>query len=140
MLKIRRARLEDERTVKSIYLSMTGSEASLNDSHLTDLITKGGVIVAERGGQVIGFGGVDLQATEQIKYLYILPEYQQCGTGSEVLRELEKAAWAAGIEEVRLHSSPGAVGFYVRQGYKEVEAADQVGHNHEGIEMIKTRD
>jgi ribosomal protein S18 acetylase RimI-like enzyme len=97
------------------------------------------VIVAERERQVIGFGGIDLQATEQIKYLYILPEHQRGGAGTEVLRELEKAVWAAGIEEVRLHSSPGAVGFYVRQGYKEVEAADQVGHNHEGVEMIKIR-
>jgi ribosomal protein S18 acetylase RimI-like enzyme len=90
-------------------------------------------------GHDSGFGGVDLQATEQIKYLYILPEHQRGGAGTEVLRELEKAVWAAGIEEVRLHSSPRAVGFYVRQGYKEVEAADQVGHNHEGVEMIKIR-
>ena len=140
MLRIRRAGLEDHSTVNSIYLSVTGGHASLNDSYLSNLITKGGVIVAERDGQVIGFGGVDLQSSEQIKYLYILPEHQQGGAGSKLLRGLEEAVWAAGIKEVRLHSSPTAVRFYRRQGYKEVGLADEVGHDHEGLEMIKRRD
>ncbi|HYP27742.1 MAG TPA: GNAT family N-acetyltransferase [Blastocatellia bacterium] len=139
MLTIRRASLQDKSHIRAIYLSATGGQAIPGDTYLDGLISKGGVFVAERDGEVIGFGGVDLEAAEQIKYLYILPKHHKGGIGSKILTRLEVAGWEAGLETLRLHSSPAAVGFYSRKGYKAVAEAEQAGHDHEGVEMIKVK-
>jgi len=50
---------------------------------------------------------------------------------------LESIGWEAGLDLLRVHSAPGAVNFYRRHGYRLVETAAQLGHDHEGVEMMK---
>ena len=100
-------------------------------------------MVAEVEGAVIGFGGIDIDATEQLKWLYVLPEYQGAGIGARLLKELEQVGWTCGLSAIRLHAAPGAAEFYQRHGYSRVAEDDsednRVVHDHAGVEMIKHR-
>jgi len=137
VLEIRRARLEDGKAVREVYASAAGAGATLDETHLHRLIADGGVFVAEQSGVVVGFGSVEPSAAEHVRWLYVLPACQGGGVGSEVLRRLERAGREAGLKSIRLHAAPGAVGFYRRNGYRETTAEEEVGHDHDGVEMSK---
>ena len=139
MLIIRRATPQDKRSICTVYHSATGGHDSPGGAYLDGLISEGGIFVAEHESVIVGFGGIDLRAAEQIKYLYILPEHHKGGIGSKILTQLEVRGWEAGLESLRLHSSPAAVEFYRRKGYKAVAEAEQVGHDHAGVEMVKMK-
>ena len=96
------------------------------------------MVVAEVDTQIAGFGGIDSDAVEQLKWLYVMPEHQGAGLGSEILTQLEKIGWSRGLTAIRLHAAPGAFLFYRKHGYSEVER-DDVPHDHEGIVMVKER-
>ena len=138
MFEIRSATTEDKTAIQHIYLSAVGPSAIQLEPHWDSLITAGGLVVAETGDRVIGFGGIDVNATEQVKWIYLLPQDQRAGVGSEILRQLEHIGWQAGLNSIRLHAAPGAVEFYRRHGYEAV-AQPQQAHDHEGVEMVKHR-
>jgi GNAT superfamily N-acetyltransferase len=140
MLEIRRAGLEDRTSVRKIYASVAGEGAAFDEARLDRLIRDGGVIVAEAAAGVTGFGSIEVGATEHIKWLYVLPEHQGGGVGSEMLRRLEGMGWEAGLNSIRLHAAPGAVVFYRRNGYREAAPGEGVGHDHDGVEMVKERE
>ncbi|MGI9167457.1 MAG: GNAT family N-acetyltransferase [Pyrinomonadaceae bacterium] len=140
MVEILSAKAEDRESIQRIYESLVGSHASQDETIWDRLIQAGCLLVAQTEVQIIGFGGIDLNATEQVKWLYLLPQYQGTGIGSQILKQLESIGWKSGCESLRLHSAPQAVEFYRRQGYKEVEATEQLGHDHEGVEMVKERE
>ena len=94
------------------------------------------MVVAEIDAQVAGFGGIDSDAVEQLKWLYVMPEYQGAGVGGEILKQLEEIGWSRGLTAIRLHAAPGAFLFYRKHGYREVER-DDVAHDHAGITMVK---
>jgi GNAT superfamily N-acetyltransferase len=139
MLEIRRAGLEDRESVREVYASAAGGGAAFDEAHLDRLIRDGGVLVAEDAAGVIGFGSIEVGAAEQIKWLYVLPGQRGGGVGSELLGRLETVGWEAGLTSIRLHAAPGAVGFYRRNGYREVAPEAEVGHDHDGAEMLKER-
>ncbi len=139
MIKIRKAEAADKEIIRQIYESAVGGAATRNDPYWDHLILAGGILVAENEGQVIGFGGIDINAREQVKYLYVVPAEQKSGVGSNILGRLEEIGWKAGLSSLRLHSAPGAVEFYKRMGYEAVQVAEQTSHDHEGTEMIKHR-
>ena len=136
VFRLRQAITEDNEAIQRVYCYIvgppTGQERTWNR-----LIQKGWLIVAEVEGEVIGFGGIDIDATEQLKWLYVLPEYQGAGIGARLLNELEQVGWTSGLAAIRLHAAPGAVEFYQRHGYVRVAAEDRVVHDHEGVQMIK---
>lgn len=137
MFEIRAAKIEDKESIRQIYRSTAGSESQTDESYWDHLIREGAVLVAQLESRIIGFGGIDLQASEQVKWLYLLPEHQGTGVGSAILHQLERIGVSAGLESLRLHSSPGAVKFYLRHGYREVDPAHRIGHDHAGVEMVK---
>jgi GNAT superfamily N-acetyltransferase len=139
MSEIRVAQPKDREAIQRIYHALVGPHADQNASRWDRLIKQGGVLVATDEERIIGFGGIDVHAAEQLKWLYLLPQHQGAGVGSETLRRLESIGWDAGLVALRVHSAPGAVGFYRKQGYRLVEATSQVGHDHEGVEMMKER-
>ena len=139
MLKIRRAGPEDREAVREVYAAAAGREAAFDEAHLDRLIRAGGVFVAEGAAGVIGFGSIEVGAAEHLKWLYIRPGHQGSGIGSELLRRLEAVGWEAGLSSIRLHAAPGAVGFYRRNGYRKAAPEEEVGHDHEGVEMLKER-
>lgn len=137
MLEIRRARIEDGKALRKVYASAASAGATLDEARLHRLIADGGVFVAEEAGVVVGFESIEPAAAEQIRWLYVLHSRQGGGIGSELLARLERAGREAGLESIRLHAAPGAVGFYRRNGYREATAGEEFGHDHEGVEMSK---
>ncbi|HXD33258.1 MAG TPA: GNAT family N-acetyltransferase [Pyrinomonadaceae bacterium] len=134
---IRVANLDDIPFIHQVYLAAAGSDVP--ESNWEKLISEGGVLVAETDNDIIGFGGIDVTAVEQIKWLYVTPEIQGTGVGARILAEMEKLGWDSGHDSLRLHANPPAIEFYRRQGYEKVEAGQQIGHDHDGLEMIKYR-
>lgn len=139
MFQIRTAKTEDRESIQRIYLAVVGPEASQDEAQWDDLIGAERLLIAQAENRIIGFGGIDVNAAEQVKWLYLLRQYQGAGLGWELLRRLEDIGWEAGLKSLRLHSAPEAVEFYRRHGYRAVEAAEQLAHDHAGIEMVKDR-
>ena len=139
MSEIRIAQPDDKETIQRIYHAAVGSHADQDEARWDRLIQQGGLVVATEEGRIIGFGGIDVHAAEQVKWLYLLLQHQGAGFGSEILQHLESIGWDAGLASLRVHSAPGAVNFYRRHGYRLVEIAAQMRHDHEGVEMMKER-
>lgn len=139
MFKIRVAKTEDKGAIQRIYTAVAGPQIIDEEARWDRLIRAGGLLVAQEGDRAIGFGGIDVQAPEQLKWLYLLPQYQGLGLGSELLGRLEDIGWKAGLDMLRLHSAIDAEAFYRKHGYRSVETSDQIGHDHAGVEMVKER-
>ena len=139
MFEIRLAKTADIESIHRIYHAAVGAHADATETHWDQLIRAGSVLVAQTENQIIGFGGIEVTAIEQVKWLYLVPQYQRAGVGSELLKILEHIGWEAGHRSLRLHAAPAAVNFYRKNGYADVPAADQIGHDHDGVEMMKAR-
>jgi GNAT superfamily N-acetyltransferase len=134
---VRLATAEDLESIQRVYSYVIGPPTGQVRTWCR-LVSVGGMVVAEVEGQIAGFGGIDSDAVEQLKWLYVMPEYQGAGVGAAILKRLEEIAWSLGLTAIRLHAAPGAFLFYRRHGYREVER-DDVVHDHEGIAMVKDR-
>jgi ribosomal protein S18 acetylase RimI-like enzyme len=99
------------------------------------LIAAGGLVLAECDDHLAGFGAIDVQAAEQIKYIYVAPQFQNAGIGTRLLDRLETIGRAAGLQTITLHANPPAVAFYHRAGYNPVESESH--HDHDGVVMMK---
>jgi len=77
-------------------------------------------VVAERTGELAGFGDLDCSAAE-ITAVYVHPDHTRTGAGTAMLKDLEAAARRHGIEQLGLLASKNAVGFYADAGYERVE-------------------
>lgn len=139
MVTIRRATLLDKASIEGVYATVVGTSLVLADDEWRRWFTMAGIVVAEENNRVIGFGGIDVTAEEQLRWVYLLPEFQRGGVGSKILHELETMAWSSGLQSIRLHSAPGAVQFYAKRGYTRVPEQEQLGHDHDGVEMVKLR-
>jgi len=139
MFEIRTANAEDKASIRRIYISVVGSQHGADETLWDQLMRAGGLLVAQTEDRIIGFGGIDVSAPEQLKWLYLLPEHQGKGVGSQLLQRLERIGWESGLNSLRLHSAPGAVKFYRRHGYKAVGGVEEIGHDHEGVEMVKSK-
>ena len=137
-ITVRLASLKDANAIRDIYRAAI-SETSSPDQGLPMISRQGGLFIAELGEAPIGFGGIDFDATEQIRYVYVIPEYQRSGlrVGLKILETMEAAARQRGIGLVRLHAAPDAVRFYEKAGYSAVEPEHTIGHDHPGVEMAK---
>jgi GNAT superfamily N-acetyltransferase len=136
---LRRATAEDSESLQRVYAYVVGPPAG-QERTWTRLIQQQWIVVAEVDAQVVGFGGIDLEAVEQLKWLYLLPEYQGRGLGSRILSQLEEIGWTHGLGAIRLHAAPDAVEFYQKHGYQRIEARNHIVHDHDGVEMIKKRE
>jgi GNAT superfamily N-acetyltransferase len=139
MAEIRVAQAEEKEAIQEIYRAVVGTHANQDEARWDRIIRQGGLVVASEEGRIIGFGGIEVRAAEQLKWLYLLPQHQGAGLGSKILQRLESIGWEAGLETLRVHSAPGAANFYLRYGYRVVETAAQMGHDHEGVEMVTAR-
>jgi GNAT superfamily N-acetyltransferase len=136
VFRLRPATTEDTESIQRVYSYIVGPPTG-QERTWSRLIEAGWLVVAEMEGDVIGFGGIDIEAVEQLKWLYVLPEHQGNGIGSKILEELERVGWSSGLSAIRLHAAPNAVEFYRRHGYRPVTEDDQLAHDHEGVAMIK---
>ena len=128
---------EDLESIQRIYSYVIGPPTG-QERTWRRLISDGCMVVAEVKGEIAGFGGIDTNAVEQLKWLYVMPEFQGSGVGTQILKQLEEIGWSRGLSTIRLHAAPGAFLFYQRHGYREMER-DDVPHDHDGIMMSKNR-
>ena len=135
-VELRTAHHEDKDSINRIYVETTGANRTPDWDRL---IQSEGLIVAAVANQIIGFGGIDVTAADQLKWLYILPEYQKSGLGSKILQQLEMIGWRCGLQRLQVHAAAGAVGFYERHGYVQLDQAHQTEHDHEGVGMVKSQ-
>lgn len=134
---VRLATAEDFESIQRVYSYVIGPPTG-HERTWRRLISAGSMVVAEVDARIMGFGGIDTDAVEQLKWLYVMPEHQGGGVGKVVLKQLEEIGWSRGLTAIRLHAVPGAFLFYRRHGYVEVEH-DEMAHDHEGIMMVKER-
>jgi putative acetyltransferase len=75
------------------------------------------IVVAERDGEMVGFGQIDVMRAE-IEAVYVLPDAIRSGVGSALLAHLEDVARGHGLQRLALCASLNAEAFYARRGYR----------------------
>ena len=74
-------------------------------------------VVAEDGGQVRGWGALDV-TKEEITNVFVDPEYHRKSIGTAILAKLEAAAREARLAVVQLQATGTAIDFYLAVGYQ----------------------
>lgn len=71
-------------------------------------------------------------ATAQIRYMAVNPDYEKQGLGKQILHSLEQAAKQQPINKILLHAREDATGFYEKQGYTCIKPShtlyDEIKH------------
>jgi GNAT superfamily N-acetyltransferase len=93
--------------------------ASPPPAALLDLLARGGGLVAEEQGRMLGYAVLDA-ASGEVEAAFVEPAQQGRGIGALLLRSLEDAARAAGCDRLYLSASLNAVPFYARAGFVAV--------------------
>jgi N-acetylglutamate synthase-like GNAT family acetyltransferase len=65
--------------------------------------------------RIAGVGGIDLN---EIRLLFVHPEYQHTGMGSRLLEHLESLVPPALFRNAFVYAAPAAAGFYQARGYQ----------------------
>ena len=117
-------------------LSAAGMPVDLAQFESTYLHGDGRFLIARDEGQLvaaIGFLPYDHRfpqlnylgrKTLEVVRLFVVPAFRRFGLAGQLYRALEAMAQADGVEVVYLHTHPflpGAVGFWVRQGFEVVD-------------------
>lgn len=100
-------------------------------------------VVAERDGDIVGFGSLRLErladestADAEITGVYVHPSVAREGVGTALLADLEREARERGRRLLGLSASLNAVPFYDHHGYERVETRTHEfsGHRSTGVE------
>jgi putative acetyltransferase len=84
-------------------------------------------LVAERDGEVVGFGSIVPSAAE-LRAVYVHPDAGRAGIGAALLERLEQWAIEQGVSALRMDASVNAEAFYARHGYEILErSSHQLG-------------
>ena len=95
----------------------------------------GAFLVAYRGGEPIGCGGLKLHGTAaaEIKRVWVDPRVRGVGLARRLLAELEDRARSAGASAVQLDTNRTlveAIAMYRRLGYEEIEPFNDEPYAH----------
>jgi ribosomal protein S18 acetylase RimI-like enzyme len=105
--------------------------AAVLDDPSDDLVAPhGALLIARRGGAVVGCGGLRLLAdgVGEIKRVFVAPSARGHGLGRRLMLELEKLAQAEGVHTLRLDTRSDlteARALYTALGYIEVPAFNE---------------
>jgi GNAT superfamily N-acetyltransferase len=94
------------------------------------------IFVALEAGKVIGTGSlVNHGSTEMPAYygtaIFVLPEYQRTGVGSQLMRKVEAQAVKLGADKITVRAAVNAQEFYKKIGYDYqdgIETPDEKGN------------
>ncbi|MCY7332870.1 MAG: rhodanese-related sulfurtransferase [Pseudanabaena sp. CAN_BIN31] len=84
-----------------------------------DFCTKIFTYIAEEEGEIIGFG--QLEANGHINCFYCHKDYQRCGVGTRIYREIEAKALELKIERLFVEASITARAFFKSRGFAVVK-------------------
>ena len=87
---------------------------------------------SEAGGEVAGFGAIDLESGE-VRAVYVHPDHAGEGVGSAILGKLEGRARVEGLADLHLAASLNAVPFYERHGWASI--GPTVHEIDDGVEL-----
>lgn len=98
------------------------------------------MIVAMVGDRAAGFGELHLK-TNELRAVYVSPEFAGRGVGTMILNALEEIARENGLTNLHLGASLNAVSFYEKHGWCEISRDRKMKSN--GVElpyvsMVKT--
>jgi GNAT superfamily N-acetyltransferase len=120
-------------------LSAAGMPDDLAQFEATYLEGDGRFLVARHDGRIVAaigylpydqrFPQLDYQGrnTVEVVRLFVLPAFRRFGLAGQLYRALEAMAQADGVAVMYLHTHPflpGAIGFWVRQGFAVVDVED----------------
>jgi putative acetyltransferase len=89
--------------------------------------------VAQHGNEVVGFGS---WRGNELRAIYVSPEYARVGVGTQLLVAVESDARANGCRDLRLESSLNAVPFYRTHGWSEVSRATRTLRSGAVLECV----
>jgi predicted GNAT family N-acyltransferase len=94
-------------------------------------------VVAYDGEQAIGAARLRaVDSAGKAERVAVLREFRGAGVGRALMRALEAAARARGLDRMRLHAQVRVQEFYERLGYERVsDVFDEAGIEH--VEMVK---
>lgn len=91
------------------------------EGHRDAMLGREHMLVADMDGKILGFGSIIIEDNE-IRAVYVDPDFIHQGIGSQLLHTLELRAQQAGLRSLKLASSLLAVEFYELHGYHRGEA------------------
>jgi GNAT superfamily N-acetyltransferase len=94
-------------------------------------IPKGCTLMIELDGKIIATGSI---VENEIKRVFVLPEYQGKGYGTKIMMKIEEAALNQGIRKVELCASLPSKDFYLALGYKIVRFTHFLVNNNKKLE------
>jgi GNAT superfamily N-acetyltransferase len=97
-----------------------------------DVIVSLDVVVAERLGQIIGWGFVD-RGESCVEAVFVDPGFQGAGVGTRILAMIEEIARNAGVKSLTLSSTLNAVQFYEHRGFEHHRRSKY--HHPEGFDL-----
>ena len=124
-------------TIKKSYLKFYSPEAIEyflelhSKENMKKDIPKGFTCMLESEGKIIGTGSI---VGNEIKRVFILPEYQGKGYGKKIMTIIEGAAINQGIRKVELCASLPSKDFYLALGYKIVRSTHFLVNNNKKLE------
>jgi len=74
--------------------------------------------VYEKNNILCGMGALK---NNEVKTMYVPPEFQNKGIGSVILKRIEKEAKKNKIKKLFLYTHPNAVNFYLNNGFKIIK-------------------
>jgi len=75
-------------------------------------------LVVEVDGKIVGTGALE---NDELKTIFIIPNYQGLGIGKRLIDSLEKYAISKQVSKLKVPSSISGIGFYKKVGYEEGE-------------------
>ena len=106
---------------RNLYLGPFQHARSLEAGHQAEiarLIRADMVYVAEEDGEIVGILRGDKGSAGRILSLYVRGAYQWRGIGRKLVERFEQDCQWEGVRQIRLASTPYAVPFYLKLGYK----------------------
>ncbi len=85
-----------------------------DDDSLDERFTSSLTLIAEKGDRLVGFANLEY---DYVDMLYVVPDYNGNGVGSELLRGLEAAARRKGIIKLSTCASATAKTFFTERGW-----------------------
>jgi len=127
---IREFKKEDAEQVNNVIYNSVNTDQSLTekavlkikkDAEPSFLIANSKKIdyfVCEEDNKIVGVGALD---NDELKTLYVLPEYRNRGIGSKLIEAREKRARLKGIKKLFLYTHPSSEKFHLDNGFKIVK-------------------